>query len=72
MKSNVRPIDLQRMAAAIARSYGGHGTIVITCGPKGVRVGVKNLTPDEVREALCFAVHYSFKVETRLNSKDSE
>jgi len=70
MTSNVRPFDIQRMAAAIARSHGGQGTIVITWGPKGIRIGVKNLTPDEMREALCVAVSYSFTVEDSSTSQD--
>jgi len=70
MKSNVRPFDIQRMAASIARSHGGHGTIVITWGPKGICVGVKNLTPNEMRQALCVAVNYSFAVEETSSSSD--
>ncbi len=60
------------MAAAVARSHGGQGTIIITCGPKGIRIGVKNLTPDEMREALCVAVHYSFAVEDASVSSDAD
>ncbi len=60
------------MAAAIARSHGGEGTILITWGPKGIRIGVKNLTPEEMREALCLAVNYTFTVEESVTSQDAD
>ncbi len=72
MKSNIRPIDLRRMAAAIARSHGASGAIVITYGPEGIRVGAGNLTPEEMREALCVAVHYSFRLEASSASSDAD
>ncbi len=59
----IRPIDLERTAAAIAKNYGDKGAAIVTFGEEGVRVGVSNLTPDELREALCVAVHYSFVFE---------
>lgn len=59
----IRPIDLQRTAAAIAKNYGDKGAAIVTFGEDGIRVGVSNLTPDELREPLCTAVHYSFVFE---------
>jgi hypothetical protein len=61
---NVRPIDLRRTAKAIASNYGDKGGVVITVGDDGVRIGVENLTPDELREALCTAIHYSYVFES--------
>jgi hypothetical protein len=47
-------------AGAIARNYGDKGAIVITFSEDGLtRVG-ENLTPEELREVLCTAIHYSF------------
>jgi len=37
MKSNIRPIDLRRMAAAIARSHGGSGAIAVGDARSAVR-----------------------------------
>lgn len=59
--SAVRPLNLKHTAGAIARNYGDKGAIIITFGEGGLtRVGVENLTPEELREALCTAIHYSF------------
>jgi hypothetical protein len=57
----IQPLNLRHTAGAIARSHGDRGAIVITLGEDGLtRVGVENLTPGELREALCTAIHYSF------------
>lgn len=61
--SSIRPLSLQQTASAVARNYSDKGAVVITFGDEGVRVGVNGLTPDELREALCVAVHYSFVFE---------
>ena len=58
--NTVRPMPLHKTARAIASQYGDKGAIVITNGEKGIRIGVENLTPQEMREALCVAIHYSF------------
>jgi hypothetical protein len=59
--SAVRPLNLKHTAGAIARNYGDMGAIIITFSEDGlIRVGVENLTPEEFREALCTAIHYSF------------
>jgi len=59
--SVVRPLNLKHTAGAIARNYGDKGAIIITFSDDGLtRVGVENLTPEEFREALCTAMHYSF------------
>jgi hypothetical protein len=63
-KSAVHPLDLRRTAAAVARNYGDKGALVITVGEDGIRIGTENLTPQELREALCVAMHYSFVFET--------
>ena len=59
----LRPMSLQHTAAAVARNYGDKGSVVITYGSDGVRIGVEGLTPAELREALCTAIHYSFVFE---------
>jgi len=62
-KGSVQPMSLRHTAAAVARNYGDKGAIVITFGDDGVRIGTKNLTPLELREALCTAIHYSYVFE---------
>lgn len=58
---SVRPLNLRHTAGAIARNYGDKGAIIITFSENGLtRVGVGNLMPEELREALCAAIHYSF------------
>jgi hypothetical protein len=59
----VRPMNLTHTAAAVARNYGDKGAVVITFGEDGIRIGTEGLTPDELREALCTAIHYSFVFE---------
>ena len=61
----VRPMNLQHTAAAIARNYGDKGAVVITYNAEegDTRIGVENLTPEELREVLCTAIHYSFVFE---------
>lgn len=59
----VIPIDLRRTARAIAANYGDKGAVVITVSDQRVRVGTEGLTPDELRHALCVAIHYSFLFE---------
>jgi len=59
----VRPLSLRHTAAAIARNYGDKGAVVITWGKEGIRIGTENLTPQELREALCTAIHYSYVFE---------
>jgi hypothetical protein len=60
---SVRPFSLRHTAAAVARNYGDKGAVVITLGSEGVRIGTENLTPQELREALCTAIHYSYVFE---------
>jgi len=55
---NVRPLDLQTIAAAIARNYGDEGAIIVTKGEAGFRVGVHNLSPDDAKDALCVAIYH--------------
>jgi hypothetical protein len=54
---------LRRQAKAIASSYEDKGAIVITVGDEGIRIGTEGLTPDELRNALCVAINYSFVFE---------
>lgn len=56
--ANVTPLDLQRLAASISRSYGDDGAIIITKGKEGYRVGVHNLDLDEAKDALCLAIYH--------------
>ena len=59
----VLPLDLRRTAAAIAASHDGLGAIVIVITPQGLRLGVEGLTPDEIRDACCSAIHSSYLAE---------
>ena len=61
--AKIRPLNLRHTAAAIARNYGDKGAVIISIGEDGTRIGVENLTPQEVRDALCTAIHYSFVFE---------
>ena len=63
MDSQVRPLDLKRTANAVAQNYGDRGAIIVTVGAEGVRIGTDGLTPEELREALAVAIHYSFIFE---------
>lgn len=56
-------INLKGLAGVVAAECGDKGAIVISYGEGGVRVGVENLTPQELRDALCTAIHYSFVFE---------
>lgn len=58
-------INLQGLAKTVADECGDKGAIVISFSSEGVRVGVEGLTPEETREALCVAVHYSFIFEDK-------
>ncbi len=55
---NVRPFDLEKIAASVSRSYGDRGAIVITSGDDGVRVGVHGLDLREAQDALCVAIYH--------------
>lgn len=59
----VQPLPLRMTARAIASQYGDKGAIIITSGRGGIRIGAENLTPQELREALCAAIHYSYVFE---------
>jgi hypothetical protein len=58
--TTVRALPLRTTARAIATNSGQKGAIVITFGQKGIHVGSDGLGPDEVREALCTAIHASY------------
>ena len=59
----LRPLSLRHTAGAVARNYGDKGAVVITYGDDGIRIGTESLTPSELREALCTAIHYSYVFE---------
>lgn len=58
--NNIRPLDLRRQAKAIASSYGDAGAIVISVGEEDTRIGTEGLTPTQIQNALCLAIHYNF------------
>ena len=62
-EQKMRPLSLRHTAGAVARNYGDKGAVVITYGSDGIRIGTENLTPSELREALCTAIHYSYVFE---------
>jgi hypothetical protein len=71
--NSVQPLNLRHTAGAIARNYGDKGAIVITFSEDGsTRVGVENLTAEEIREALCTAIHYSFVFAGEAVKKSDE
>jgi len=59
----IRAFPLRRMARSIAANYGDKGAVVVAFGEEGIRIGVENLTPIELRETLCAAIHYSYVFE---------
>lgn len=63
MIGKIHPVDLRRTARAVASNYEDKGAIVISVGVEGVRIGTEGLTPNELREALCVAMHYSYEFE---------
>ncbi len=62
-------ISLRGVASTIAAECKDKGAVVITYGEEGIRIGVENLTPEELREALCTAIHYSFDFEEELRKQ---
>lgn len=60
LKKASPPAGLDALAARAAADYGDKGGVVITLGPGGVRIGACGLTPDELRKALCTAIHYTY------------
>ena len=59
-------ISLRGLAGTVAAECNDKGALVISYGEQGIRIGVENLTPKELREALCTAIHYSFEFEDEL------
>lgn len=59
-------INLKGLAGTVAAECEDKGAVVISYGENGVRIGVENLTPEELREALCTAIHYSFVFEKEV------
>lgn len=66
MENNVRPVNLRRMAGAIASAYNDDGAVVISVGKEGTRVGVEGLSPEQVRDACCIAINYSYEFPGEL------
>ena len=62
-------ISLRGLAGTVAAECNDKGAVVISFGDAGVRIGVENLTPEELREALCTAIHYSYEFEEELRKK---
>jgi hypothetical protein len=63
-KDTTMRINLKGLAGTVAAECGDKGAVVISYGEGGsVRIGVENLTPQELRQALCTAVYYSFVFE---------
>ena len=63
---NLRPLKLRNTARAIARNYGDKGAMIISVNADGrVRIGTEGLTPEELRNALCVAINYSFAFEEK-------
>jgi len=62
-------INLRGLAGTVAAECNDKGAVVISFGDAGVRIGVENLTPEELREALCTAIHYSYEFEEELRKK---
>jgi hypothetical protein len=56
-------INLRGLAGTVASECNDRGAVVISFGDGHVRIGVENLTPTELREALCTAIHYSYVFE---------
>jgi len=56
-------LSLRGVAESVAAECGDKGAVVITKSDEGFRIGVEGLTPEELREALCTAIHYSFAFE---------
>ena len=64
-------LNLRGLAGTVAAECNDKGAVVISCGNEGVRIGVENLTPLELREALCTAIHYSYVFEEDGQIKDN-
>jgi hypothetical protein len=59
-------LNLRGIAQTVAAECGDKGAVVISFGEGGnVRIGVENLKPEELREALCTAIHYSYVFEEK-------
>lgn len=71
IEDNVNTVNgLRGTAEAIAEIYEDKGAIIITYNNNGtsdskgiIRIGTSGLTAEEIREALCTAIHYSFVFE---------
>ena len=67
-----RRTGLDDLAAVAAADHGDKGGIVITLGATGVRIGASGLTPDELRKALCTAIHYTYVHENAYDFLDMD
>ncbi len=56
-------IDFLKLAGRVAAECQDKGAVVISYGDKGIRIGVENLTGEELREALSTAIAYSYVFE---------
>jgi hypothetical protein len=60
---------LHDFAWTVAAECRDTGAVVISYGHKGVQIGVENLSPEELRAALCAAIHDSFEIEEELRNQ---
>ena len=60
---------LHHLAWTVAAECRDKGAVVISYGLKGVQIGVENLTPEELRAALCATIHDSFEIEDALRKQ---
>ena len=62
-------VRLHDLAWTVAAECRDKGAVVISYGVKGTHIGVENLTPEELRAALCTAIHNSFEIEEQLREQ---
>jgi hypothetical protein len=62
-------VKLHDLAWTVAAECRDKGAVVISCGLEGIRLGVENLTPEELRAALCTAIRDSFEIEEELRKQ---
>lgn len=60
-------LNLRGIAATVADELKHKGAIVISYCDTNIQIATHGLTSNEVREALCTAIHYSFVVEQDNN-----
>jgi len=56
-------LNLRGIAKTVAEECRDKGAVVVSYGEEGVRIGTEGLTAEELRQALCTAIHYSYVFE---------